>query len=130
MTSFRTESASATTTTATPYATWRELLRQVLGVAWDLEDGVVLERLRVTLERDDPEQLPWLSLLADALGIEAPASAAVEQLAPEFQAARRCDCARRPAGQRGFGPARWPSRSGPGAGWWARPSRSPSCGRE
>ena len=72
----------------TPYATWRELLRQLLGVAWDDPDELVLDRLRATVERDDPSLVPWLPLLADALGAEAPASHEVAELAPEFRAAR------------------------------------------
>ena len=75
-------------TMTTPYATWRELLRQLIGVAWDEADDVVLARLRETLERGDPSLLPWLSLLADAFDVEAPAGKAVEQLSPEFRAAR------------------------------------------
>ena len=75
-------------TMTTPYATWRELLRQLLGVAWDAPEDVVLQRLRATLERDDPSLLPWLPLLADAFDVDAPASQAVDQLAPEFRAAR------------------------------------------
>ncbi len=75
-------------TISTPYATWRELLRQLLGVAWDEADDVVLDRLQATLERDDPSLLPWLPLLADAFDVEAPPSPAVEQLAPEFRAGR------------------------------------------
>jgi class 3 adenylate cyclase/tetratricopeptide (TPR) repeat protein len=75
-------------TTSTPYATWRELLRQLLGVAWDDADDVVLARLEATLERDDPSLLPWLPLLADGFDVEAPASPEVDQLAPEFRAAR------------------------------------------
>ena len=75
-------------TMTTPYATWRELLRQLIGVAWDEADDLVLARLRETLERGDPSLLPWLSLLADALDVEAPAGKAVEQLSPEFRAAR------------------------------------------
>ncbi len=75
-------------TMTTPYATWRELLRQVLGVTWDDSEQVVLERLHATVERDDPSLLRWLPLLADALDVEAPSSEAVDQLAPEFRAAR------------------------------------------
>jgi class 3 adenylate cyclase/tetratricopeptide (TPR) repeat protein len=75
-------------TMTTPYATWRELLRRLLGAAWDEPDDVVLGRLTATLERDDPSLLPWLPLLADALDAEAPPSRAVEELAPEFRAAR------------------------------------------
>ena len=75
-------------TTSTPYATWRELLRQLLGVAWDDPDDVVLARLEATLERDDRSLLPWLPLLADAFDVEAPSSPEVDQLATEFRAAR------------------------------------------
>src|SRR5215207_2944815 len=75
-------------TMTTPYATWRELLRLLLGVAWDDPDDVVLARLEVTLERDDRSLLPWVPLLGDALDVEAPPSREVEELAPEFRAAR------------------------------------------
>jgi class 3 adenylate cyclase/tetratricopeptide (TPR) repeat protein len=75
-------------TATTPYATWRELLRQLLGVTWEDPEDVVLAALQATLERDDPSLLPWLPLLADAFDVEAPASHAVDQLAPEFRAAR------------------------------------------
>jgi class 3 adenylate cyclase/tetratricopeptide (TPR) repeat protein len=75
-------------TAATPYATWRELLRQLIGVAWDDPDERVLEHLRATVERDDPSLLEWLPLLADAIDVDAPSSPAVDQLAPEFRAAR------------------------------------------
>jgi class 3 adenylate cyclase/tetratricopeptide (TPR) repeat protein len=75
-------------TSTTPYATWRELLRQLLGAAWDDPDDAVLARLRATLDRDDPSLQPWLPLLADALGVEVPATTAVDQLAPEFRSAR------------------------------------------
>jgi class 3 adenylate cyclase/tetratricopeptide (TPR) repeat protein len=75
-------------TMSTAYATWRELLRQLLGVTSDAPDDVVLQRLRATLERDDPSLLPWQPLLADVLDVEAPASRSVDQLAPEFRADR------------------------------------------
>jgi class 3 adenylate cyclase/tetratricopeptide (TPR) repeat protein len=75
-------------TSATPYRTWRELLRQVLGVASDAPDGVVHARLRASLERDDPSLLPWLPLLAVVLDIAVPDTPAVEQLAPDFRTTR------------------------------------------
>src|SRR5215207_2423821 len=75
-------------TMTTPYATWRQLLRDLLGVAGDDTEEVVLARLRATLERDDQSLLPWLPLLADAFDVEAPASPAVDQLSPDFRAAR------------------------------------------
>ena len=75
-------------TATTPYATWREPLRRLVGAAADDADDEVLARLRATLERDDPALLPWLPLLADAFDVAAPANAAVEQLASEFRAVR------------------------------------------
>jgi predicted ATPase/class 3 adenylate cyclase len=72
-------------TTATPYRAWRGLVREMAGVAGDFADEVVLERLRHTLEADDPAMLPWLPLLAIVLDIEAPSTTEVDQLAPEFR---------------------------------------------
>ena len=74
--------------TSTPYSTWRELLRGLLGMGSDDADDAVLAQLRATLERDDPSLLPWLPLLADAFDVESPSSDAVEQLATGFRAAR------------------------------------------
>jgi class 3 adenylate cyclase/tetratricopeptide (TPR) repeat protein len=78
-------------TSATPYRTWRELLRQVLDVAPDDPEQLVHGRLRATLERDDPSLLPWLPLLAIPLDIEVPATPAVQQLTPDFRTARLHD---------------------------------------
>jgi class 3 adenylate cyclase/tetratricopeptide (TPR) repeat protein len=75
-------------TSATPYRVWRDLLRQVLGVASDDPDELVHARLRETLERDDPSLLVWLPLLAIAVDIQVPDTPAVEQLAPDFRTAR------------------------------------------
>ena len=72
-------------TQAVPYIAWREPLRQIIGASWKTADAVVLERLRAHLEKIEPELLPWLPLLAIALGTEAPATRAVEELAPEFR---------------------------------------------
>jgi class 3 adenylate cyclase/tetratricopeptide (TPR) repeat protein len=75
-------------TITTPYAPWRELLRRLLGVGEADGDEIVLALLRETIERDDPSLLPWLPLLGDVLDVDAPASESVDQLAPEFRAAR------------------------------------------
>src|SRR5262249_3986538 len=67
----------------TPYAVWRDLLRQLLGLGRDDPPDVVLTRLRDEIARADPDLLPWLSLIALVLDVPAPASAEVQQLAPE-----------------------------------------------
>ncbi len=75
-------------TAATPYSTWSELLRKLLGLGLDDADDVVEARLRATVEEDDPSLEPWLPLLAVAAGAEAPSTREVEQLAPDFRSAR------------------------------------------
>jgi class 3 adenylate cyclase/tetratricopeptide (TPR) repeat protein len=75
-------------TMTTPYRAWRELLRQLLGVTWEDPDEVVVERLRATLERDDPSLIEWLPLLAIVFDVNVESTRAVDQLAPEFRTAR------------------------------------------
>ena len=73
----------------TPYALWRDLLRQSVGLGWEDPDDIVLERLRSEVAAgDDPDLLTWLPLLADVFDVTAPASAAVDALAAEFRQAR------------------------------------------
>jgi class 3 adenylate cyclase/tetratricopeptide (TPR) repeat protein len=64
----------------TPYSAWRELLRQVLGVAADAPGDLVLDRLRAEIELVDPELEPWTSLIAIVLDVELAPSLEVEQL--------------------------------------------------
>jgi class 3 adenylate cyclase/tetratricopeptide (TPR) repeat protein len=75
-------------TASTPYVAWRELLRQLIGVAGDAPDDVVLERLRAHLEEADPALLPWVPLIAVALEVAVPPTPEVDALADEFRAAR------------------------------------------
>jgi tetratricopeptide (TPR) repeat protein len=72
----------------TPYSVWRDLLRQMLGVGWDDPERVVLSRLQAEIELGQPDLLPWLSLIAIVLDVEAPPSREVEQLSAESRAAK------------------------------------------
>jgi class 3 adenylate cyclase/tetratricopeptide (TPR) repeat protein len=72
----------------TPYAAWRDLLRQLLGPGWNAPEGVVLARLEAELRRTQPDLLPWLPLIAIVLDLEAPSTTEVEQLAPESRSAK------------------------------------------
>jgi class 3 adenylate cyclase/tetratricopeptide (TPR) repeat protein len=69
---------------STPYAVWRELMRELLGVGWEDRDDVVTERLYESLEATDPELMPWLPLLGSVLDVDMAPTLEVELLAPEF----------------------------------------------
>jgi class 3 adenylate cyclase/tetratricopeptide (TPR) repeat protein len=73
---------------ASPYTTWRELLRPVIGAGHDAPNEAVLARLRAAVHRADPELAPWLPLLALAFDVDAPPTPEVEALAPEFRTTR------------------------------------------
>jgi class 3 adenylate cyclase/tetratricopeptide (TPR) repeat protein len=75
-------------TQAIPYVAWRDPLRQLVGLSDDEPDASALEQLRAHVTSSRPALLPWLPLLAIAIGAEAPATRAVEELAPEFRAAK------------------------------------------
>ena len=72
----------------TPYSAWRELLRQLLGVGWDVPGGAVLTKLRDEIEGTQPDLLPWLPLIAIVLDLDVPSTKEVEQLAAESRAAK------------------------------------------
>ncbi len=71
-----------------PYVGWRDPLRQRLGLGWEDGNDTVVKALRSELEASQPELLPWLPLLAIALGAEAPMTREVSDLAPEFRATK------------------------------------------
>ena len=75
-------------TAATPYSTVSELLRKLLGLRFEDPDELVSACLRRTVATDDPTLLPWLPLLATAAGVAAPSTPEVEQLGPDFRAAK------------------------------------------
>ncbi len=81
-------SACEVYTRDTPYAVWRDLLRQLLGLGWDDPESVVLARLEAQLRRTQPDLLPWLPLIAIVLDLEPPHTSEVEQLAPESRSAK------------------------------------------
>jgi class 3 adenylate cyclase/predicted ATPase len=72
-------------TSSTPYVVWNELLRDVLGLAWEDQDDVVIGRLLDVVQAEDPELAPWIPLLAGVLDVDIPASLEVELLAPEYR---------------------------------------------
>jgi len=72
----------------TPYAAWGDPLRQLLGVGSEAPEAEVVAQLHRELDRGQPDLLPWLPLLAIALGVRAPSSAEVDQLAPDARAAK------------------------------------------
>jgi class 3 adenylate cyclase/tetratricopeptide (TPR) repeat protein len=75
-------------TASTAYVAWRELLRQLIGVAGDATDDVVLERLRARIQEADPDLAAWEPLLAIVLDVAAPPTPEVQALADEFRSAR------------------------------------------
>ncbi len=72
-------------TSSSPYIIWRELLRELLGVPWEAEDGAVIDRLQEVVAAADPSLLPWLPLIAIPLDVDMPMTPEVEQLAEEFR---------------------------------------------
>ncbi len=72
-------------TSSTPYVPWRDLLRRTIELGWEDPPDVALGRLRTIIERDDPDLLPWLPLVAIPFDVDVPATLEVEMLAPEFR---------------------------------------------
>ena len=53
-------------TASTPYAVWRELLRESMGFGRDDADTDIAERLRGEVAASAPDLMPWLPLIAIA----------------------------------------------------------------
>jgi class 3 adenylate cyclase/tetratricopeptide (TPR) repeat protein len=75
-------------TASTPYAFWRELLRELMGFGRDDDDADVLARVRDDVVRVAPDLVPWLPLIATAMGIDAEPTPEVEMLAANNRRAR------------------------------------------
>lgn len=75
-------------TSSTPYIAWREILRPLIGAAWEAPDAEVVARLETQVRDLCPELLPWLPLLAIPFGAGAAPTPEVAELAPAFRAAR------------------------------------------
>jgi tetratricopeptide (TPR) repeat protein len=67
-------------TASTPYALSRELLRELLGFGRDDPDEAVAQRLRELVANQTPHLIPWLPLIAIALGLEFAPTEEVELL--------------------------------------------------
>ena len=75
-------------TASTPYALWRELLRELMDFGRDDPDAVIIERLRNELATRAPDLTPWLPLIAIAFGIDVPSTPEVELLAEKNRRTR------------------------------------------
>ncbi|MFO1303254.1 MAG: adenylate/guanylate cyclase domain-containing protein [Burkholderiales bacterium] len=68
-------------TASKPYAVWQELLRELNGIARDMPEDAVAERLRSIVAERTPALMPWLPLIAIAFGVEVPSTPDVDMLA-------------------------------------------------
>ncbi|MBK7743754.1 MAG: tetratricopeptide repeat protein [Betaproteobacteria bacterium] len=75
-------------TSSTPYAVWRDLLREQMEIARDAPDAEVEARLREAIAAKLPDVEPWLPLIAAALGLNVPPTPEVEMLADKNRRAK------------------------------------------
>jgi class 3 adenylate cyclase/tetratricopeptide (TPR) repeat protein len=68
-------------TASTPYALWRELLRELLNLGRDESEAAIIARLSQEVAIRAPDLTPWLPLIAIALDINVPPTPEVELLA-------------------------------------------------
>jgi tetratricopeptide (TPR) repeat protein len=73
-----------TFTASTPYVAWRDILRELSGLAWEDSTEVVIERLGALVRQRAPDLVPWLPLIAVTADAEMPPTPQVADLAPEF----------------------------------------------
>jgi class 3 adenylate cyclase/tetratricopeptide (TPR) repeat protein len=75
-------------TASTPYAVWRELLRELLAFGRDDPDEDIAERLAAEIAARAPELAPWLPLLGIAFGLDLAPTPEVAMLAERNRRAR------------------------------------------
>ncbi len=75
-------------TASTPYAVWRELLRELMGFGRDDPDHAVLERVRDEVATRVPELAPWLPLIGIAFDVTFPPTPEVDLLAERNRRAK------------------------------------------
>src|SRR5208283_994238 len=75
-------------TASTPYALWRELLRELMAFGRDDADAVIIEALRDEVTKRAPDLSPWLPLIAIAFGIDVAPTPDVEMLAEKNRRAK------------------------------------------
>ena len=68
-------------TASTPYAVWRELLRESMGFGRDDADTDIAERLRGEVAARAPDLMPWLPLIAIVFGLDVESTPEVDMLA-------------------------------------------------
>ncbi len=68
-------------TASTPYAVWRELLREFMEFGRDDPDAIIEERLRNEVATRAPDLIPWLPLIAIAFDLDVAPTPEVEMLA-------------------------------------------------
>jgi class 3 adenylate cyclase/tetratricopeptide (TPR) repeat protein len=75
-------------TAAKPYALWREILREHMGLGRDDSDETVVERLRDAISARATDLEPWLPLIAAAFDVEILPTPEIELLADSNRRAR------------------------------------------
>ncbi len=68
-------------TSTTPYAVWRDLVREMLDVPREAPDADVTARLLAVVAEKVPDVEPWVPLLGVALGVKVDATPEVDALA-------------------------------------------------
>src|SRR5215831_5369232 len=75
-------------TASTPYALWRELLRELMAFGREESEASIASRLRDAVEKRAPDLSPWLPLIAAAFGLEIALTPSVEMLAENNRRAK------------------------------------------
>jgi class 3 adenylate cyclase/tetratricopeptide (TPR) repeat protein len=75
-------------TSSTPYAVWRDLLREVLEIARDATDADVEARLRAVVAEKAPDLEAWIPLVATTYGLRVDSTPEVDLLAEENRRAK------------------------------------------
>ena len=75
-------------TASTPYALWRELLRELMAFGRNEPDAVIVAALRDEVLKRAPDLTPWLPLIAIAFGVDVAPTPEVEMLAEKNRRAR------------------------------------------
>jgi len=75
-------------TAGKPYALWREILREHIGLGRDDADDSVIDRLREAVSTRAPDLVPWLPLIAAAFDVDLLPTPEIELLADANRRAR------------------------------------------
>ena len=75
-------------TSSTPYAVWRDLLREILEIPRDTADHEVEAKLRAVVAEKVPDLEPWLPLVGTAYGLKVDLTPEVEMLAENNRRAK------------------------------------------